>query len=170
MFELLKQKLYKIIVRHSFGRLQIHGRYRFTVTKAGTKQFLYRTAWINNLVVNGADTGIQLIAQHLAADTTNPLAINTASIGTGSTAPSASDTDLETAVLEDISVATQVQAGSVVNTDFFITDAQLANGTYEEFGIFCTGKLFARSLIVPAFTKASGEDVTINYQITLSVI
>ena len=160
----------KQIHREAKGGIKATGRYRFITYKAGTKEVLRVSPYTENLVMNGADTGIQIIAQHLAQDFTNQLFIDTASIGTGDTAPTIADTGLQTSVLSGITRTEFVALGAVVTLDFFITDAQLANGTYKEFGLFSGSNLFARSLIVPVFTKASGEDVTIEYIITLSTV
>lgn len=151
-------------------QISIKGSYRFITKRAGTEEVLRVTPFIKNMVMNGLNTGIQLIAQHIGQDFTNQLFIDEARIGTGETAPAVDQTDLVTPVLSGITkTGVSIVAGSVT-LDFFITDAQLANGTYKEFGLFSNGQMFARSLITPNFTKASGEDVTIEYIITLSVI
>jgi len=148
--------------------MKIKGEYTLKVFKAGTKELLRETHH-TNLVVSTTNAGLDLITQHLAGLTTYPLNIDKAAIGTGTTAPTATDTGLETAVLTGIDRADVVNRDATsIEMDFFITDAELANGSYSEFGIFCGAQLFARSIIDPAFTKASGEDTLINYQITFS--
>lgn len=166
----MKNLILKLIQRYAGGLIQVSGQYRFVVTKAGTNQVLRTSPWIKNKIMNGANTGVQLIAQHLNEELANQLFIDSASIGTGTTPPTIADTNLQTPVTTGIARATHTRSGAVVELDFFITNAMLPNATYTEFGLFSDGKLFARSLITPTFTKASGEDVTINYQITLSVI
>lgn len=145
----------------------IRGKYTITTYKAGTKEVL-REQVVENLIMASANNGIGLIAQHLAGITTYPLEIDNASIGTGTTDPSTDDTDLETPVLEDIELASISNTATSVTLNFFITDGELANGSYTEFGLFCGTQLFARSTIEPAFTKASGEDTAINYQINIT--
>lgn len=148
--------------------LKIKGEYTIKVFKAGTRELL-RESKHSNLVVATTNVGLDLITQHLVGVTTYPLDIDKAAIGTGTTAPSATDTGLETAVLSNIDRADVVnRSATSIELDFFITDAELANGSYSEFGIFCNTQLFARSIINPAFTKASNEDTLINYQITFS--
>jgi len=146
--------------------MKIKGEYTLKVFKAGTKELLRETHH-ENLVVATTNAGLDLITQHLAGVTTFPLEIDSAAIGTGLTDPSSSDTALETPVLTGIARADITGRDSTsITMDFFITDAELANGSYSEFGIFCGAQLFARSVIEPAFSKASGEDTLINYQIT----
>lgn len=150
------------------NKLGIRGKYQITTYKAGTKEVLRKSPWIENLVVANSTSGVGLITQHLAGNTANPLEIDKAAIGTGTTSPTVADTGLETAVLTGIERTGISATDTSVTVDFFITDGELANGTYSEFGIFADTRLFARSIISPAFTKASGEDVSINYQITFS--
>lgn len=121
-----------------------------------------------NLVVAGTGTGKNILVRQLANDTTYPISITLGAIGTGSTAPAASDTGLETQVLGSIPIADSTVGTSSLAITFFITDAQLANGTYREFGVFCAARLFARSLISPVFVKSSNQNVTIEYSITFT--
>lgn len=123
---------------------------------------------IKNLIVLGTGYGKDLVIRRLYGDTTYALEIDSAAIGTGSTAPANSDTGLEAATLSGIVVADSVLGSGYVTFSFFITDAQLANGTYREFGIFANLRLFARSLITPVFTKASNVNISVDYTITLN--
>lgn len=123
---------------------------------------------INNIVSTATNHGLNIIAQNLTGIDTYPIEITQAKIGTGTNTPAATDTDLQTAVLSGILRANQSSSGPVATLSFFINDGDLSNGTYNEFGIFCGNQLFARSLISPAYTKASGEDTTIEYTITFS--
>jgi hypothetical protein len=148
----------------------VSGRYRFTVTDSVTGEVKRKSIWHKNLVMNGTNTGVQLIAQNFIADAPASMKIDSASIGTGTTAPSAGDDDLESPVTTGIVIRTKAQIANVVQADFFITDAELPDGSYSEFGIFAGANIVARSLITPTFTKASNEDVTITYEITISAI
>lgn len=135
---------------------------------AGLLKFmvLRRSPMIKNLVVFNQDHGVNLFLQHLAGDTTYPLELDNASIGTGTTPPDDADEDLETPVLEDIIRATLDLSINTLVTEWFMTDGELANGTYTEFGLKCGTQLFCRSLITPSHTKASGEDTLIQYTIS----
>lgn len=126
---------------------------------------------IENLVVLSDGYGVNLIMRHLQGDPLLPLVIDNASIGTGSTAPAATDTDLETPVVTGIIRATgTLTAPDTLVTEWFITNDELPNGTYNEFGLKCGTRLWARSIISPSHTKASNEDTLIEYTTEGSVI
>lgn len=145
------------------------GRYRFITYRAGTKEILRTSPWIKNLVMKGSNTGVNLIAQRLIGATTYDIAIDSAEIGTGNTAPANSDTNLQTPVAVGIVRANQLVASTNIATlFFFISDSDLPNGTYKEFGLRCGAQLFARSIISPDYTKASSEDTVVEYQITVA--
>lgn len=143
----------------------IKGRYKIRTSKGR------ETDWIENLVVTGPNSGVGLITQNLAPGAANSPIIDRAKIGTGSTPAAAGDTDLQTPVLSDIlpTSGLTVVTETSVSFEFFIPDGDLANGTYREFGLFCGTRLFARSIISPAFTKADGEDLIVTYEITVTV-
>lgn len=125
-----------------------------------------RSGKISNLIMLGTNTGLNLLVQHLHGTTTFPLVIDNASIGTGTTTPTGADTDLETPVLENIVRAIgELQGVDTLYTEWFITDDELTNGTYNEFGLFCGAQIFCRSIISPAHVKGSGEDTLIPYTI-----
>lgn len=144
------------------------GAYKIRVHDASTGRVL-RQIECENLIVNSLGRGYDLISRALGGDETYGVAIDTAQVGTGSNAPTSADTALQTPVLTGIELvqATYPTSGQVV-LSFFIADAQLANGTYNEFGLFVGGRLFARSIISPALTKGSNQNVTVEYTITIS--
>lgn len=123
---------------------------------------------IHNTVPTATNHGLNIIAQRLAGTTTYDIQITQAKIGTGQTAPAVTDTDLVSASVSGILVADQAYSGTTATITFFITDAELANGTYYEFGIFAGSQLFGRSLISPAYTKATNEDTRIDYTLTFA--
>lgn len=119
-----------------------------------------------NLVVSSSGYGRNLVLRRLAGDTTYGIAIDSAAIGSGSTAPTDADTGLQTSVLGSITISNTSVSNDVATISVFISDGSLANGTYREFGFFIGGRLFSRILISPAYTKASGEDTTFVYTLT----
>jgi hypothetical protein len=122
-----------------------------------------------NKVVSGAGGyGRNLIARQLAGDVTYSIEIDSAALGSNSTAPADSDTGLNTAVLSDIPITNMTVTNNVLAVDVFVADGNLTNGTYREFGLFCNGRLFARIIISPDYTKASGEDTLFTYELTLA--
>lgn len=152
----------------------IIGRVRITTYKAGTKEVLRQTKWMKNLVVSSANHGRNLICQRLAGTNTYSLNITHGEIGTGSTAPTDGDTGLIAGVARSGDPLTSV-VNNVVTIQFFFSDAQLPNQTYREFGTFVdgiitlgTGQLFNRILISPVYTKAAGEDTTVEVEFTIN--
>ena len=75
---------------------------------------------------------------------------------------------MQTPTFTKNSVALQEVSGGSVTISFFLTTAELSNGTYTEFGIFSGTQLFARSIITPSYVKGTNEDTTVEYQIDLS--
>lgn len=158
---------YKAMKKHSEKGI-LEGSYVISVIDSKTGKLISKSKPIRNKIVLGTGYGRDIILRQLNNDTTYAIPIDSAAIGTGITAPASSDTGLQTSVLSGVVVASRVtNLGNIVLT-FFITDAQLANGTYNEFGIFCNSRLFARSLIIPALTKTTGQNLNIEYTITLN--
>ena len=156
--------------------LKITGQVRITKYRAGTQEILWQSEWMNNLVVNGSNTGKNLIVQRLIGTTTYSLNIAYGEIGTSAGSPTASDVGIGTPTVR---VATSLASiGSAMNEaqlQFFFADAQLANGTYQEFGTFvdgtaatASGQLFNHILFSSPYTKASGEDTTVEVDFTIS--
>jgi hypothetical protein len=155
-------------------KFNISGKVKIITTKVGTDEVLRETDWMKNLVMNGASTGINLIAQKLCGDNTYSLNINKADIGTGTNTPANGDTQLQTAVARGVATP-QGSAGGVATLKFFFSDGVLANGTYKEFGTFVdggvavnTGQIFNRILFGTPYTKGTGEDTTILVTLTIS--
>ncbi len=140
------------------------GRYKITTLEKG--RVVHQTDWIKNLVMVGPLNGVGLITEHLFGNTTYPLEITSASIGTGSTAPAVTDTALVAQVLADIPVRTKSKTTTMLSFSFFIPNIDLPNGTYREFGLWSGTRLFARSLILPVYTKATGQDAIITDEVT----
>ena len=108
--------------------------------------------------------GVNLFLRHLGGDDTYPLELTFAAIGTGTTAPTDADTGLQTPVLSNVPRATiEFTAVDQISTEWFMTNDELANGTYNEFGLFTGTQIFCRSIISPAHTKASNEDTLVEY-------
>ncbi len=152
----------------------IRGRIRIVTTDAKTGKVLRASPWSSNLVMSGTNTGKDLILDRLNGDDTYSLNITHADIGTGTASPATSDTALQAAVARAAKVTGSV-FGNVLSMQFFFSDAALANGTYHEFGSFVdgssgtgTGQIFNRALFGSAYTKASGEDTTIELDITIT--
>ena len=160
----------------AYEGIGVSGRVRITTYKAGTKKVLKRSKWSKNLVVSGTDTGRNLICQRLGGTNTYSLNITHADIGTGTNTPQNSDTELQTPVARGPLTATIVSNNSVA-LQFFFSDSALANGTYTEFGTFIdgsgtvsTGQLFNRALFGSSYVKSSGQDTTVEVDLTINAI
>jgi len=151
------------------SQFKLKGKYRIKTFKAGTKELLRETDFIENLIVCNANNGTYIIMSRLMNVLTYDLVITQAKIGDGTTPPAITQTDLINTLVANIPVA-QYSRSSVdeVVITFFISDADLPNDDYKEFGIFAGDQLFARSLITPTYTKASGEDSQIDYTLSVS--
>jgi len=152
----------------------ITGRIRIIATKAGTKKELRQTPWFRNLVVSSSNYGRNLIAQRLASINTYSLNITHGELGTGTVAPTNNDTALATPA-DRVATTYKSVTNNVVLLQFFWSDADLANGTYREFGTFIdgsaalgSGQLFNRALFGTAYTKAAGEDTTVEVEFTIN--
>ena len=153
----------------------IKGRITLRSYKAGTKE-LIKEIITDNLIMKAPSVGIDLIIQRLIGDTTYSLKINYGAIGTGSTAPAVTDTQLAT---ESVRVLVTPNQQNVENSQaklqFFFPDGSLSNGTYYEFGAFVdgtasanSGKIFDRALFFTPYVKASGTDTTIELDISIT--
>jgi hypothetical protein len=150
------------------------GKYRIVTRKAGMNEILRASEWYSNLIMLGTNTGKTLILQRLASINTYSLNLTHADMGTGSTGPNSADTQLQTPIARAAMASASV-AGNTATFQFFFADAVLSNGTYNEFGSFVdgsvgtsTGKIFNHALFGVPYTKGSGEDTTIEMQITIN--
>ena len=121
-----------------------------------TGKLLRKSKAMKNLIVSSNTYGKNIIARQLIGDTTYPLEIDSAKIGTGTTTPALSDTDLQTAVLSGILVADASVANNIATIDFFMTDSELTNGTYTEFGMFMNSRILTRILFASSYTIIYG--------------
>lgn len=142
------------------------GSYRFKTYRAGTKELLRTSGWTKNLISTANGHGLNILARRLCNNKLYDLVITEAKIGTGTTAAAITDTDIETVAAEDILVANQSYSGGVATLEFFISDDELADGTYTEFSVHCGTQLFSRSIISPSYTKADNEDTLVEYVFT----
>jgi hypothetical protein len=160
----------------AYEGIGVSGRVRITTYKAGTKKVLKRSKWSKNLVVSGTDTGRNLICQRLGGTNAYSLNITHADIGTGTNTPQNSDTELQTPVARGPLTAVIVTNNSIA-LQFFFSDSALTNGTYTEFGTFVdgsgtvsTGQLFNRALFGSSYVKASGQDTTVEVDLTINAV
>lgn len=136
--------------------------------------FLGIGAETENLVVSSSNHGRNLVCQRLAGENTYSLNITHIEIGDDNTAPVVGNTDLGNG-LERGAVTDYEISNNVVTLRFFLSDAEVADDTYEEMGTFVdgtatlgTGQMWNHALFASPYVKASGEDTTIELIVTVN--
>jgi hypothetical protein len=128
-----------------------------------------------NLIMDSPNYGLDLIIQRLVGMNAYSLNITFGEIGTGVTAPALSDMAL-TAPTNRAAVGFQQDYGQTdAIVQFFFSDSQLVNQAYNEFGTFIdgsstigSGQIFNHALLTPAYNKVSGQDTTVQVDITVA--
>lgn len=130
-------------------------------------KMVYCSGWQNNLVTEADTHGLNRIIRLLAGQNT-PIGITKGKIGTGNTAPTVADTNLETPI-EDVEIANiTITDTTTVLIEFFISSAFLPDNTYREFGTFIGDKMFSRALLDTPYEKAGLADTAIDYEFNIS--
>jgi len=146
--------------------------------KAGTKELLQELVF-RNLIMQGANTGKDLIVQKMIAAYTGvdpyTLHITHGAIGTSSTAPVISNTQLGAESARVSLTYAQDSGYNEAVLQFFFPDSALTNQTYYEFGIFVdgtitanSGQLFNQVLFGTPYAKSAGVDTTVEVDITFT--
>lgn len=118
----------------------------------------------HNLVVNSSGYGKNIILRQLSGDDTYAIDIASFCAGSSNQAVSELDTDLIALVMSGISITDYVISGSQLIMNVFVTDAEMPNGTYREFGFKTSGnRLFSRIVPAGALVKSAGEDILFIY-------
>lgn len=139
-----------------------------TITRMRDGQPIEKLGPFPNKVVSSSGHGRNIIARQLAGDTTYGIEIDSAAVGDSTTAAADGDTDLGNSLVISIDITKFTVTNNQLQVDVFVADGNLADDTYQEFGLFCGAQLFARIIIDPAYTKASGEDTLFTYTLTIS--
>jgi hypothetical protein len=136
--------------------------------RAGTRDLLRELGPFKNKFVSSEGYGRNLILRQMAGDDTLPIEITKVALGDDDTAAADIDTGLGNELVDDIALTNISAANNVLSLDVFVADANLADDTYAEFGVFATDRLIARVVMDPAYTKATGEDTLFSYELTIS--
>jgi hypothetical protein len=155
---------------------EVTGQVRITKYKAGTKEVLWQSPWMDNMVVCNSNRGRNLVVQRLVGVNTYTLNILYGEMGTSPAAPANSDTILGTPTVRVVTALASVGVSlNEAQLQFFFTDTQLPDGTYYEFGTFVdgnvgtsTGQLFNHILFSTPYLKAAGEDTTVEVDFTVT--
>lgn len=163
-----------IFIKHREYKIKPVGTITIRSYKAGTKELLQEIVQ-KNLIMQGTNTGKDLFVQWLISGYTGSnigLGINYGAIGTGSTTPAVTDTQLQSESARVTPSFAQDSGNTKAILQFFFPDLSLANTTYREFGMFVggtavanSGNIFNRALFSSAYTKVSGTDTTVQCDI-----
>lgn len=160
-------------IRHKESEgVKLFGEWRLTLRNAatGAVERFYR---IPNTVATVAKT---MIANNLADNSPdNVMLINYTALGTGTTAPAAGDTQLQTESYRKTTASYTNSTNTAYITAFYT--AAECNGTYYEAGLFSNGTASANSGVLVSrvllnsptgIAKSATQTLTIDYQITIS--
>lgn len=139
----------------------------FEIISLENGQEVWRSPVIPNRILNA---GLSQIVQHHIGNAANPLEITSIEIGTGVTAVTGGDTALATPILTGVVPARMTPSANSVVIEFFIVDAELADGTYTELGLRAGTVLYTRALFTTPYTKVAGRDTIIRYTLTYSAV
>lgn len=137
----------------------------FQIISYENGQEVWRSSRMINLIL---DAHFENIIAHHNGDNTVPLEITSLEIGSGSTAVNATDTALATPVLTGVVPGRTTISGKSMTIEFFIVDAELADGTYRELGLRTGSILATRALFTTPYVKVAGRDTIIRYTISYS--
>lgn len=143
--------------------LRVKGRIIVEVRDAATGALIpEESCVVDNIITNsGLDQIVKLIVQ---ASYSTGFRIG---LGTGTNAPAATDTALQTSVFE-ANVTSQQRSGAVATFKLFLDTTQANGNTLTEVGLFFDGSMVDRALLSQSIVKTSSKTATISVQITVS--
>jgi hypothetical protein len=141
---------------------------RLTIRTFRNGELLRTIGPFPNKVVSSSGYGRNIILRQMARDTTYQLGIDSAAVGDDNTAPADGDTGLGNPLVSSLTITNASVVNNVLTVDVFVASGELPEDTYEEFGLFANGRLMARVIISPAYTKVSGEDTLFSWECTLT--
>lgn len=169
IIDLCYNNVMKHSIKESIGSLK--GRFRVIKTNSLTDEVISESPYYENIVVDGTDTGFNLVLDRLNADNTYSLNITYLDIGVNTATPTVADT--LTGASARAAKASGSVSGSSLTLRFFFASADLPNGTYYDIKLAIdgtatvnTGRCFSRALFGSAYTKGTNEDTTIEYVIS----
>ena len=134
-----------------------------------------------NMVMQGSFTGLDLIIQWIIGQMATGQGaaayqngINYGEIGTGNTAAALSNTALVAPVARTVPTLQQDFGLTQAIVQFFFSDANLANNTYNEFATWVngtaslgSGRIFNRVVFASPYVKVAGQDTTVQVAFTM---
>lgn len=163
-----------LLLRLRKERAYLKGVITVIATDAKTGKEISRSV-TENMIMQGASTGLDLIIQRLIGLNTYSLNITYGEIGTGTTPVALSDVGNTTGTVRVIPSLQQDFGQSQAILQFFFPDGNLPNATYTEFATFVdgiaglgTGQVFNHALLSPTYVKISGQDTTVQVVFTMT--
>ena len=148
--------------------IKIKGRLRIAVWNPDGS--LAEEQIIENLIVTAGKTAIanQFVSGSPSPD---PLRVNYIALGSGTNAPAAGDTTLQTEVYRNATASGWNVSNASTLTGFY--SATETSGTYREAGLFIAGTASANtgtllSRVAINITKSAIQTLTIEWQVTIS--
>ena len=155
-------------------KLKITGKIILRSYRAGTEELIEEII-TPNMIMQGANTGLDLIIQRLIGNNTYSLNIGYGEIGTGSTVVATADVGNTTPFARATVSFGQDWGNSQAILQFFFPDSALTNQTYYEFATFIdgtaalgSGQIFNHALFSAPYVKTSGKDTTVQVVFTVS--
>lgn len=160
----------------NLGRMDLFDAALKKAEKIMARGYLSTPVVQENLVMQAANLGNDIIIQRLCAINTYSLNILYGEIGTSNTAPTSSDTGLNTSAARTGTSFAQDYGNTQANLQFFFSDALLLNTTYYEFGTFVdgvlgtpgSGQMFNHALFASPYVKTAGNDTTVQQSFIIS--
>lgn len=149
-------------------KVGLHGKMLFVLRDkdSGQEKQCYE---INNVI---CDRGKAVIAARLNSESTYSGMINYLAVGTGTSTPLSTDTQLQTE-LARTTVSTSSRSNNIATINFFFGSSS-ANGTLTEAGGFIDGTALANSgqifdrVSLPSIVKTSADTLTVTLIATVS--
>jgi len=154
--------------QHIKESVKVSGKLKITVRDIATGEVkrVYEYNNLNPLVMKS------MIMNNLIEDVpTNSMSINYVALGTGTNAPAAGNTQLQTETYRNI-IASKTQDNNVGYITGFFSDLEVS-GTFREIGLFSNATASANSGVLVSrvainVAKSTSESLTVDWTLTIS--
>lgn len=154
--------------QHIKESVKVSGKLKITVRDVATGEVkrVYEYNNLNPLVMKS------MIMNNLIEDVpTNSMSINYVALGTGTNAPAAGNTQLQTETYRNI-IASKTQDNNVGYITGFFSDLEVS-GTFREIGLFSNATASANSGVLVSrvainVAKSTSESLTVDWTLTIS--
>ena len=115
---------------------QAHIGGNLTIRKFRDGKLISTSPRMRNKVVSSEGYGRNLILRWLSGDTALPIVIDSAAVGDDNSAASDGNIELGSTLVDGIPITNMAASNDVLTVDVFVSDANLPDQTYNEFGLF----------------------------------